>query len=143
MTAYHSRQIGWKSGLAVRRRHCSSCSSRRLGRCWRALSAWGRARRGSGDMLASLAGKAPFSSISGMLTKKNLARVYKLVMQGDRTGARNPRTLALSGGSSSFWRDSRPRHPPGPRSRFREIGRMLLHSMIGRTCAISLISNHA
>ena len=49
-------------------------------------------------MQRSLTEKALFSMISSRLTQKTLAWVSKLVMQGDRPGARDPRTLARSGG---------------------------------------------
>ena len=56
-------------------------------------------KSGSWDMPWSLAEKALFSSISGNLTQKTLAWGYKVFMERDFTAPRQPRYLAVAGGT--------------------------------------------
>ena len=82
----------------------------------------GRARWRSGDVQRSVAGKAPFSSMSGMLTKKTLARVYNLVFVRRYLGLGTRRFLMSQVVPTTCWRVARPRRPPGPSAASRDGG---------------------
>ena len=126
MTTSHSRQIGWLSGLAGQ---TPAPLELQLARTRSALASsirWsrrgGRARWRSGDMRASVTEKAPFSSISGMLTKKTLARVYNLVFVRRYLGVGTRRFLMCQMVPTTWWRDTWSRRPPGPSAASRDGG---------------------
>ena len=82
----------------------------------------GRALWRSGDMQRSVAGKAPFSSISGMLTKKTFGRVYNLIFVRRYLGVGTRRFLMCHVVPTTCWRDTWSRRPPGPSAASRDGG---------------------